>query len=170
MDLVIRPAEKTEALAVARIHVRAWQAAYRGLLPDGYLDGLRPEDRAARYTFGAPSPSPLTLVALAADAADPAAVVGFATITTDGRQPGELLALSVDPTWWRHRIGARLMAEARARLAGQGCTEAILWLLAGNERAARFYERDGWSFDGTRRTEEVWGARVDELRYRRPLG
>jgi hypothetical protein len=36
---------------VARAHVRSWQAGYRGLLqvlPDAYLDGLRPEERPAR--------------------------------------------------------------------------------------------------------------------------
>ena len=28
-------------MEVARVHVRSWQAGYRGLLPDAYLDGLR---------------------------------------------------------------------------------------------------------------------------------
>ena len=37
--------------AVAVVHVRSWQVAYRGLMPDEYLDGLRPQDRADRYTF-----------------------------------------------------------------------------------------------------------------------
>jgi ribosomal protein S18 acetylase RimI-like enzyme len=161
MALVIRPAEPADALAVARVHVRAWQGAYRGLMADAYLDGLRPEDRATRYTFAAPPPAPQTVVALDGDA-----VVGFATITTDARDPGELLAINVDPDAWRHRVGSALIAEARAGLVAQGCRTATLWLLVGNERAARFYERDGWSFDGTRRTDEVWGITVDELRYR----
>ena len=30
-----------DALEVAGVHVRAWQSAYRGLLPDEHLDGLR---------------------------------------------------------------------------------------------------------------------------------
>lgn len=38
-------------MAVARVHVRSWQVAYRGLIPDGYLDRLCPEDRAVRYDF-----------------------------------------------------------------------------------------------------------------------
>jgi hypothetical protein len=48
MAISLRPAVPGDSLAVARIHVRAWQTAYRGLLPDAYLDGLRAEDRAAR--------------------------------------------------------------------------------------------------------------------------
>jgi hypothetical protein len=47
----IRPAVAEDATAVAQAHVRSWQAGYRGLLPANYLDALRPEDRASRYTF-----------------------------------------------------------------------------------------------------------------------
>lgn len=48
----LRWAEPADAMAVAQIHVRAWQVAYRGLMPAAYLDALVPEDRAKRYTFG----------------------------------------------------------------------------------------------------------------------
>ena len=47
----VRTARPADALAVAEVHVRSWQTGYRRLLPDAYLDSLRPEDRAARYTF-----------------------------------------------------------------------------------------------------------------------
>ncbi len=60
----IRPAAPGDALAVARVHVRAWQEGYRGLLEQSYLDALRPEDRASRYTFGSTAPdAPATFVA-----------------------------------------------------------------------------------------------------------
>jgi GNAT superfamily N-acetyltransferase len=50
-------------MAVARVHVRSWQAAYRGLLPDDYLDQLRPEDRAQSYDFASLDPlKPRTIV------------------------------------------------------------------------------------------------------------
>ena len=52
-DVLIRPAKSDDALEVARVHVRSWQAAYRGLLPDDYLDDLRAEERAQRYNFPA---------------------------------------------------------------------------------------------------------------------
>jgi hypothetical protein len=46
---------------------------------------------------------------------------------------------------------------------------AILMLLEGNHRADQFYRAGGWLPDGDTRTEKVWGAIVNELRYRRPL-
>jgi len=49
--MILRPAEPRDALEVARVHIRTWQVAYRGLVPDEYLDSLNIEDRAARYDF-----------------------------------------------------------------------------------------------------------------------
>ena len=50
-----------------------------------------------------------------------------------------------------------------------GFAEAVLWVLAGNERAQRFYRADGWHADGGRREEVVWGVRADEVRYVRSV-
>jgi GNAT superfamily N-acetyltransferase len=157
----LRHAVPDDALAVARVHVRAWQAGYRGILPAAYLDSLRAEDRAARYTFGRID-GPRTTVAIS-DAAG-GGITGFATI-----HGSELCALHVDPEAWGGGVGRALIAQARADLRAAGAGEAHLWLLAGNARAQRFYERDGWSTDGTRRTDTVWGAVVDEIQYRRRI-
>jgi hypothetical protein len=43
--LSVRAATPDDAAAVAGVHVRSWQAAYRGLIADAYLDGLNPDDR-----------------------------------------------------------------------------------------------------------------------------
>lgn len=166
--LTLRDARPEDAAEVAIVHVRAWQVAYRGLLADDYLDGLRAEDRAARYTFHLVGPEhPATTVAL-----EDGAIRGFVTTgPARGCAPtvGEVYAINVDPGAWGRGVGRALMARARARLAGLGCTEALLWVLVGNERAERFYRADGWHADGQRRDDEVWGIRLNELRYRRRL-
>jgi hypothetical protein len=51
--MLLRAATPRDALGVARVHVRSWQLAYRGLLPDDYLDQLTPANRARGYSFGA---------------------------------------------------------------------------------------------------------------------
>src|SRR5579859_2697677 len=40
LPVKIRPAIIEDAPAIAEVHVRSWQWAYRGQLPDGYLDRL----------------------------------------------------------------------------------------------------------------------------------
>jgi GNAT superfamily N-acetyltransferase len=166
---VVRDAGPPDAPAIAGVHVRAWQAAYRGLLPDDFLDALRPEDRASRYELGSRRPgSPRTIVALIDDA-----IVGFATIgpsrDADAAEAGELRALYVDPSCWRDGVGRRLLLEARAGLHAAGYREALLWVLLGNEPAERFYRSDGWRADGARREEDPWGVTAQVLRYRRMI-
>jgi GNAT superfamily N-acetyltransferase len=156
-------------VAVAKVHVRSWQVAYRGLLSGDYLDGLKPEDRAKRYSFGSSDPSqPATLVALM-----DGVICGFATTSPardkDSAGKGELSGLYVDPDWWDSGVGRVLIAAARGRLAGQGFASALLWVLDSNARAMRFYTKDGWIPDGMRRVEKIWDVKVQEVRYSRPL-
>src|SRR6202047_4918881 len=48
----VRAAVAEDADGVARVHVRSWQSAYRGLIAQEYLDSLEPDVWASRYTFG----------------------------------------------------------------------------------------------------------------------
>lgn len=149
--------------------MRAWQAAYRSLLPAQYLDALRAEDRAARYDFASRDPiRPSTLVAVDGDS-----ICGFATVARavqrDAPNYGELCALYVSPEQWGGGIGVALVKAARSRLLLLGCRRAELWILLGNARAERFYQRDGWTCDGPQRTAAVWDAIVEGVRYSRDL-
>jgi GNAT superfamily N-acetyltransferase len=156
-------------MAVARVHVRSWKVAYRTLMPQEYLDQLRPEDRAAHYDFATVDPAkPHTIVAAEGDS-----ILGFATTMPSRSEDlsgyGELVALYVDPEHWGRGIGLALVQAARAHLVEAGFREAMLWVLVGNVRAERFYENDKWIADGTRQTEVVWGISLDGLRYTRDL-
>lgn len=167
--MFLRPAEPADALGVARVHVRSWQVGYCALLPGDYLDGLRPEQRAARYDFATTDVrKPATIVAT-----ESGVIRGFAT-TAPAHDPdvpngGELCALYVDPDCWGQGIGAALISAARTHLYDLGFRHAVLWLLAGNKRAERFYRIDQWTPDGVSRTEPVWGISVNEVRYQRAL-
>jgi GNAT superfamily N-acetyltransferase len=166
--LTVRDARPDDAAEVAGVHVRSWQVAYRGLLPDDYLDGLRAEDRAARYTFHLVGPTyPATSVAV-----EEGVIRGFVTTgpaRDEAATVGAIYALYVDREQWGRGVGRLLMTRARSRLVRHGFTDALLWVLTGNERAERFYRADGWLPDGRRRDDDVWGIRVGETCYRRQL-
>lgn len=166
----LRDATPEDALAVARVHVRSWQGAYRGLIADEFLDRLRPEDRAARYTLGDPDPAvPHTVLA-----EEEGELWGFATTgpsrDEDAPGAGELYALYVDPPRWRTGTGRLLLAAATERLVADGFGEAILWVLRGNRAAERFYEAAGWRRDGAEREEQPYGVVSNVIRMRLPLG
>jgi ribosomal protein S18 acetylase RimI-like enzyme len=165
----LRPAVPDDAMAVARVHVRAWQLAYRGLMPEDYLAGLRAEERAQRYDFASQDPArPRTLVAVEADT-----VLGFATTSPardeDAAGQGELCALYVEPDCWGRGIGGALAAAACHSLYDLGFRQAVLWVAAGNVRAERFYRADGWICAESHRTRQISNVIVDTVRYNRVL-
>ena len=168
--VTVRPARAGDAPALGLLHVRAWQAAYRGQLPDDYLDGLRPEERQAGWERGLRRDRAHDPVLVAER---DGRVVGFAVVRAAEDPPGagELSAINVHPDHWGTGAGRALLAAAQAELARLGFDQAVLWVLPGNRRARRFYEIAGWAADGAERTEEIQqGVTVTEVRYRGRLG
>jgi len=164
----VRRATADDAPAMGRVHVLAWQAAYRGQMPDAYLDGLSAGDRARMWSSAlAEDDRARALLVAEGDTG----VVGFVVVgpALDGDEVGELYAINVDPERWGTGVGRALLRAAEAELSTLGYTEAVLWVLPSNERARRFYESAGWHPDGSERTAEVLGVEVLEIRYRRRL-
>jgi len=171
-----RRAQVEDAPAIALVHVRSWQATYRGMVPRDYLDRLDPEQRAARWG--------VRLGELAGDwprrgvivAEQAGAVAGFATMGATRDQDlnpaetGEVMAIYLLPGVWGRGLGRELMAAARAALTEAGYREAALWVAEANQRARSFYAADGWQPDGAVKQEEIGGAALTEVRYRRPIG
>jgi ribosomal protein S18 acetylase RimI-like enzyme len=164
--VTVRPATTADAPAMGRLHVRAWQAAYRGHMPDAYLDGLSPTGRAAYWDEALRREGRRGVVLVAERARE---VVGFAAAgpSPDPEGAGELYSINVDPGAWGTGAGRALLQAAQAELARLGFDEAVLWVLPANARARRFYEAAGWVADGTERSAEVLGVAVPEMRYRR---
>ena len=87
----------------------------------------------------------------------------------DSAGQGEVFALNMHPAAWGSGLGLALLTFAQTGLATAGFADAVLWVVSGNVRARRFYERDGWCDDDIRRVETVHGVGVEEVRYRRTL-
>lgn len=164
--VTVRPATVADAPAMGRLHVRAWQAAYRGHMPGDYLDGLRASERAAGWERVLRLERDRGAVLVAEQAGE---VTGFANVgpAEDSADAGELYAINVDPAHWGTGAGRALLLAAQAKLARLGFDETVLWVLPANARARRFYEIAGWVADGSERTMEVLGVVVPEVRYRR---
>lgn len=54
---------------------------------------------------------------------------------------------------------------AVGRLRAFGYDRAMLWVMASNDRSRRFYERAGWSWDGTTSEHRFDCANVPIVRY-----
>jgi ribosomal protein S18 acetylase RimI-like enzyme len=156
-----------DAAAMGRAHVRAWQAAYRGVMPNEFLDGLRIEDRQRMWQRQIASPGDEGILVSVADGS----VVGFAVFgcSAEDASLGELYAINLDPDHWGLGLGRELLQTVTNHLAEAGFTELVLWVAPANDRARGLYESEGWTTDGTTREDDVLGVSVTQMRYRRVL-
>ncbi|MPZ87860.1 MAG: GNAT family N-acetyltransferase [Nitriliruptorales bacterium] len=171
-DMHVGTARPSDAAAMGALVVRAWQAAYRGLMPDDYLDGLTVDDRTAQWTRILTSElDPPRAVFVAAD--DDGRVVGFVAVGGEMDVPdatrGQVYALNVDPDRWGRGVGRALLAAGCGHLRGVGFATAVLWVHRDNARACRFYRASGWRADGTQRRADALGIVIPEVRYHHRL-
>ncbi|MET9254652.1 GNAT family N-acetyltransferase [Streptomyces sp. NPDC003717] len=168
----VREMALADCQAVAAIRIGGWRHAYRGLMPQAYLDGLglAEETERRRALFARADPAVVNLVA--EDAAG--RLTGWAChgpYREDGRRTAdaELYAVYVDPAHLGTGVGRALLAESVRRCAAAGRARMLLWVLRDNARARRFYERAGFRADGAEEPFEVAGTEVPEVRYARDL-
>jgi GNAT superfamily N-acetyltransferase len=161
VTVVLRTGKDFDLAAVGALHYRSRAAAYAHFLSPEALSFGSPEALgewwAERWKWERDT-SRLTV------AVEGETIVGFSYLSA-GEEPGvrELSAIHVDPGYVGAGVGRLLMIDALAHLGER----AVLWVVEGNARARRFYERGGWSFDGTTRDETMGGEMTHQLRYAR---
>jgi len=169
----IRPAGVEDALAIAVVHVRSWQAAYQGLVPQDFLESLDVGQRRLAWEeiLGETEwPRAGTFVAVTDEG-----VLGFVNICPtrdDDENPavvGEVSAIYVLGEAWGTGAGRRLMGAAVDSLKEAGYEQVTLWVLDENHRSRQFYEAGGWRPDGTVKRDDVRGFALTQVRYRRLL-
>jgi GNAT superfamily N-acetyltransferase len=167
VEIQLRRATPEDAAALAAVEVRSWRAAYRGLMPDTFLDGLSEVEKAEswRQNLLKHGPSGRKRVWVALSDAD---ITGFVRVgpLTDEGEVGLIYVLYVLPEQWRRCVGATLMQAGMQELRDLGMCEAILWVLRDNLRARRFYEQFGWTPDGRTVSEDYGGTLLEALCYR----
>jgi RimJ/RimL family protein N-acetyltransferase len=166
-DVVIRDATPSDARAIAEVHVASWRWAYRDDLPAEFLDDQSVDDRERGWDerLGPDQPGAGTMVAEERDR-----IVGFCSFarSRDGDatpRTAEVLTIYLLPEAAGRGVGRDLFASAVDRLRTLGYDRATLWVMASNARSRRFYERAGWSWDGTTSEHRFDCANVPIVRY-----
>jgi ribosomal protein S18 acetylase RimI-like enzyme len=168
-QLVIRPAVAADHSRIALLNVRAWQAAYRGLMPDHFLDSLDPVALADVWAKRLLEPAHSVLVADASSE-----LRGFCSLIpsrdSDAKAgTGELSAIYVEPSCLRSGIGSLLVENLLPAARARGFGALSLWVLRDNARALSFYRARGFLPDGAVKAQTISDFQIQELRLRRSL-
>lgn len=168
--VAVRRATEADAEALARLHIAAWRWAYRGLLPDAYLDGLAASipKRVAWRRERLSGPDCEERTWLVERAGEVVGVADTGAARDVNAEPGtaELYAIYLAESEVGMGLGRRLLSHALADLRRRGYGAATLWVLGTNARATGFYEACGWRPDGATKTEELAGLALGEVRYK----
>jgi ribosomal protein S18 acetylase RimI-like enzyme len=167
--LNIRRAQVQDAPTLAKVHVDSWHVAYRGLIPDSFIQGFTYQRREEAFRKALAADSEETYLI-----EDNASAVGILTIGAsrdsdlDAGRTGEIWGMYIVPDHWRHGIGTRLMQEAERMLQSGGYRDVVLWVLEGNANARRFYEAMGFCLDSASKILEL-GKPLKAVRYRKTM-
>lgn len=164
----LRKAVAADSAAIARIHVAAWRAAYRGLMPDGVLENLS-VDRSAILWERRLWQANGAIFVVERDGE----IIGFCDLIPSRDRDAErgvvaeIGAIYIMPGHWRNGAGRMLTHRAIDEARKLGYRVLTLWALTSNLAARKFYEAIGFATDGAEKTEPAGdGSDFHEIRYR----
>jgi len=164
---IVRPATVADAPAVAEIHVRSWQAAYRGMLSDQVLDSLSVSEWTAkrRKFLQQPAPEQRFWILESEQRLEGFLDTGASRDAPAGDRVAEIYALYLHPRCWGQGLGRTLIERALKDLRSGKWRQVELWVLDQNLQARRFYEAAGFAADGAARPDNFRGCTWTDLRY-----
>ena len=164
--VLVRPARKEDAAAIARIHVESWRSTYAGLLPDRMLLRMNVAEHEARWWRHVLSHWRRNhFVYVAEDKKQ--GVVGFGSggPTREPNLPfrGEIYTLYLADEFHGTGCGKRLFCALAERSVREYGNSLIVWVLSGNP--ARFFYAALGGKAVARRPSTMGGAKIEELAY-----
>ena len=165
--ITIRAALPSDALVMADILMRSWEAAYTGIIPEEYIREKN-ATRPAMWEKNLAAGQYPHKVILLGDT-----VVGI--MRFDQPQDGdvgeafyELHYIYLHPDYFRKGIGTKAMEYAFACARDMGKEFMTVWVLAENTNSIKFYEKCGFAADGKTKSLD-YGKPLECIRMRKDL-
>jgi len=155
MGIKIIKALPEDAYEYAINHIACWQAAYKGIISDEYLDNMSVEQmtESNKQLLGAPG------IYMCYYAACENKMIGRLVIceSRDEDKPnaGEIAAIYLLDAYWGKGYGMAMMEFTLSELKRRGYNEVFLWVLEANIRGRQFYEKCGFVFDGAKKEVRI---------------
>ena len=165
-NITIRLATPADAADMAEIHMRSWEAAYKGIIPEDYIE----EKNATRMAlYKRVITDDNTSFHVIQYDEKTIGIMRLAPPQDDvGNDIYELHCLYLYPDYFRMGIGTKAMEFAFDMARGLKKTAMIVWVLDENVKAIKFYENCGFTKDGKVMNSE-YGKINGRVRMRKDL-
>ncbi len=163
----IRDASVNDAQGIATVHVKMWQNAYKGQIPDSILDSLSIDEKTESWGKELKNPHKNTYAYVAdVDGVVAGWVTGGVSRDEDvTKETGELYGIYVHPDYTDKGLGSKLMGHLLDTLKRDGYKKATLWVLDTNEKTRKWYESKGWQVEGKTKIDKRGDFDLSETRY-----
>jgi ribosomal protein S18 acetylase RimI-like enzyme len=147
MEITTRDATTRDVELITQIHIASWKTAYKGIVPQDYLDHHVEEEKRDHWIDQLNHPtSKNDFVLIAMENEKP---VGFIAVyeVTDDKYDAFIDNLHVIPDQKGRGIGSILMAATAHKLISMKKRSVYLWVFDKNIPAYTFYEKIGGTPD-----------------------
>jgi len=167
--LEIKRAEAFDAHAISNIHALSWKSAYKGIVPQQYLDELKNDFWANAFEDWI-SNDKIT-VQIMYDNDLPIGCIAYGK-SRDATLPdwGEIVSIYFLPDFMGKGYGKDLINLALSDMKKQGVRDIYIWVLDDNQPARRFYEKSGFHCNNDKYPLEILGKALIDVRYVIHLG
>ena len=164
MGWEIRQATESDISVISQIHAQTWKSAYKGIVPQRFLDGLRADTWVPAFKNW--FELEVFKVALLLEDADAVGCITYgASRDNDFPHWAEIVSLYVLPQVQGKGYGRLLMGTALSQFKTRRFNHCFLWVLKDNLKARSFYERMGFSQCGEESEVVFVGQALADLRY-----
>jgi len=164
MGITIRCATVEDAPAISEIYALSWKTAYRGMVPQQYLDELKLNFWKAKFENWI-GKNEMKADILYADKAPVGCVAYRKARDEQFAGWGEIVSIYIHPSHYRKGYGKMLLDTALRNLKIDGYQDCYLWVLAENCNAQQFYKKNGFIDNGDKCECEIMGKQLTDLRY-----
>lgn len=164
MSSIIKTATINDVNIISEIYALSWKSAYKGIVPQKYLDELKLDYWVPRFQ-GWMLENCLKACILYVDNI-PVGCVTYRN-SRDEKLPawGEIPSIYLHPDYYHKGYGKNLLTYALYKLKNDGYTNCYLWVLSENNNAIKFYEQNGFKFNGDTCISIIMNNNLTELRY-----
>lgn len=166
MTFSVRKARLSDTPEIASIHIKSWKSAFEGLMPEGYINSYRLEDRNTEWLNVLESGSESVIIA-----ENTSRLVGFLSYS-ESEKSQDTLAVSklyLCPSIYGKGVGYLLMKQLESNAKSAGIKLINLYVLDNNQTAINFYSKLGFEFGDGCESEEFEGETIIDVLMEKQL-
>jgi len=167
MDIIIHKALPEDAQNYADCHISCWQTAYKGIVPDEYLEKMLVDRQKMvdRYKERLTNPGTCEHYCVLYEEK----MIGFITIDksikNDDLNNTGIWAVYLIEEFRNRGFGKKMLDFSIKELKSVAPKEISLWVFEENVKARRFYEKNNFIYSNIKREVDWYGKPLSQLKY-----